>query len=563
MFISHQEQITEMTLNPNSEQTAFPTLSTDQLSRLQAFGEVRATRPGEVLFQEGDPNYNFIVILEGEVAIVARPEDAANPVAVHGPGRFLGELNMLTGQAVYLAAVVREAGQVLRITPEKLREVVATVPGLSEVILDAFIARRALLLTRASAGLKIVGSRYSQDTLRLREFTARNQLPHSWLDTNEVDATDLLERFGVSEGDTPIAIWQDRDLLKNPTTLELAKHVGLDLHVPTDQTFDLVIVGAGPGGLAASVYGASEGLSTVTVEAIATGGQAGTSSRIENYLGFPAGLSGAELSSRAEVQALKFGARITVPRRVVNLEREKDCYTLTLDDGGHVRGRSVIVATGARYGKLNVPSLEVFEGAGVYYAATEIEARLYRDDVVIVVGGGNSAGQAAIYLSQSARTVHLMIRGGDLGKSMSRYLLSRIKAIPNVEVHLYTEICELLGEDRLTGVVTLNNRADKRRSLEAGAIFTFIGATPYTEWLQGTLELDGRGFVLTGRDLQDTQAYREQQREPLLLETSFPGVFAVGDVRSGSVKRVASAVGEGSIVVRFVYQVLTEIGSPT
>ncbi len=248
----------EMILNPNSEQTAFPTLSTNELSRLQAFGEVRATRPGEVLFQEGDPNYHFIVILAGEVAIVARPEDAANPVAVHGPGRFLGELNMLTGQAVYLAAVVREVGQVLRITPEKLREVVATVPGLSELILNAFIARRALLLTRASAGLKIVGSRYSQDTLRLREFAARNQLPHSWLDLDDDEAAGVLERFGVSEGDTPIAIWQDRDLLRSPSLLELAKHVGLDLHVPTDQTFDLVIVGAGPGGLAASVYGASD-----------------------------------------------------------------------------------------------------------------------------------------------------------------------------------------------------------------------------------------------------------------------------------------------------------------
>lgn len=553
----------EMTLNPKGEQTAFPTLSTDQISQLQAFGEVRVTRAGDVLFREGDPNYHFIVILGGEVAIVARPEAAADAVAVHGPGRFLGELNMLTGQAVYLAAVVREAGRVLMITPEKLREVIATVPGLSELILNAFIARRTLLLARASAGLKIVGSRYSQDTLRLREFAARNQLPHSWLDMDDAEATELLERFEVSEEDTPVAIWQDRDLLKNPTTLELAKHIGLDLNVPAEQTFDLIVVGAGPGGLAASVYGASEGLSTVTVEAIATGGQAGTSSRIENYLGFPAGLSGAELSSRAEVQALKFGARITVPRRAVNLKREEDCYTLTLDDGGYIRGRSVIVATGARYGKLNVPRLEVFEGAGVYYAATEIEARLCRDEAVIVVGGGNSAGQAAVYLSQGARTVHLMIRGGDLGKSMSRYLLSRIEAIPNIEVHLYTEIRELLGEDRLTGVVTLNNRSDERGVLEAGAVFTFIGATPYTEWLQGTLELDARGFVLTGRDLQDAEAYREQRREPLLLETSLPGVFAVGDVRSGSVKRVASAVGEGSIVVRFIYQVLAEIGLPT
>lgn len=465
---------------------------------------------------------------------------------------------MLTGQAVYLAAVVREAGQVLMIRPETLREIVASFPGLGELILNAFIARRALLRTRASDGLRIIGPRLSQDTLRLREFAARNQLPHTWLELDTAEATSLLDRFSVSPAQAPLVIWQDRDVLGNPSALELARLIGLDLSVPADTTFDLVVVGAGPGGLAASVYGASEGLSTVTVEAIATGGQAGTSSRIENYLGFPAGLSGAELASRAEVQALKFGARITVPRRAVRLAREGNCYALTLDDGATMRGRSVVVATGARYGKLYVPRLEQFEGAGVYYAATEIEAQGCRGDAVIVVGGGNSAGQAAVFLSATARVVHLMIRGGDLGKSMSRYLLSRIETIPNIHVHPHTEIRELLGETQLRAVITEDNRTGDRRTLEASAVFTFVGATPYTDWLRRTLELDPKGFVLTGRDLPPVGTYREVGREPSLLETSLPGVFAVGDVRSGSVKRVASAVGEGSIVVRFIFERISE-----
>lgn len=550
-------------MGTSQEQIAFPTLSAEQIAQLQTYGEVQETQPGGVLFQEGDLDYHFVVILKGEVAVVARREDVTSPIAVHGPGRFLGELNMLTGQAVYLTAVVRKAGQVLMIRPETLREIVASSPAFSELILNAFIARRALLQTRASEGLRIVGPRYSQDTLRLREFAARNQLPHTWLELGTAEATSLLDRFSVSPAQAPLVIWQDRDVLANPSALEFARLIGLDLSVPADTTFDLVVVGAGPGGLAASVYGASEGLSTVTVEAIATGGQAGTSSRIENYLGFPAGLSGAELSSRAEVQALKFGARITVPRRAVRLGREGDCYALTLDDSATVRGRSVVVATGARYGKLNVPRLEQFEGAGVYYAATEIEAQGCRGDAVIVVGGGNSAGQAAVFLSATSRVVHLMIRSGDLGKSMSRYLLSRIETIPNIHVHLHTEIRELLGETRLRAVITEDNRSGDTGTLEASAVFTFVGATPYTDWLRGTLELDPKGFVLTGRDLPPVGAYREVGREPSLLETSLPGVFAVGDVRSGSVKRVASAVGEGSIVVRFIFERISEaIGVP-
>ena len=380
----------------------------------------------------------------------------------------------------------------------------------------------------------------------------RNRLSHQWLEPTEEAAQALLKRFDLSAEDAPFIVWQDREVLKNPSLSELAQTIGLDLKVTDGTTFDLIVVGAGPAGLAASVYGASEGLSTVTVESIATGGQAGTSSKIENYLGFPAGLSGAELASRAEVQALKFGARITVPRSAQRLEREGDCYSVTLDDGSTLEGRSVVIATGARYRKLNVPRLEAFEGAGIYYAATDIEARLCRGDEVIVVGGGNSAGQAAVFLSRHARRVHVMIRGDDLGKSMSRYLLSRIETIANITVHHHTEIVELHGAEdsggeRFTGVTVENNQTQERSRLNVSGVFTFIGAVPYTEWLDGTLERDEKGFVLTGEGVDDAKA---------LFETSLPGVFAVGDVRSNSVKRVASAVGEGSIVVRFIHDAL-------
>ena len=530
-----------------SEKTAFPILDETQIETLKRYGEVWQTNEGQILFEVGDPTYRFIVILSGKVAVVERLGDEENVVAQSEVGSFLGELNMLTNQAVYLTAVVREAGEVIAIPPAALRDIIASEPELSDLILGAFIARRELIVARSSAFLRLIGPRYSSSTLQLREFMVRNRLSHQWLEPEEDAAQDLLARFGVSAEATPVIIWQDRDVLTNPSLGELAQTIGLDLQVTNGQTFDLIVVGAGPAGLAASVYGASEGLSTVTVESIATGGQAGTSSKIENYLGFPAGLSGAELASRAEVQALKFGARITVPRRAQRLEREGECYTVTLDDDSTLTARSVVVATGARYRKLDVPRLEDFEGAGVYYAATDIEARLCKDDEVIVVGGGNSAGQAAVFLSRHAARVHLMIRGDDLGKSMSRYLLSRIDAAADIEVHHHTEVTALHGDERLTGVTVENNQTLQTSQLDVSGVFTFIGAVPHTEWLADTLALDEKGFVLTGGQVNDIND---------LFETSLPGVFAVGDVRSGSVKRVASAVGEGSIVVRFVHDAL-------
>jgi thioredoxin reductase (NADPH) len=415
-------------------------------------------------------------------------------------------------------------------------------------------------------GLRIIGSRHSRDATRLREFAARNRLPHAWIeleeDPNKAEA--LLERFGAKPSETPVTIWQGEDVLKNPTNAEFARAIGLKVDAPRERTYDLVVVGAGPAGLGASVYGASEGLSTLALESIALGGQAGTSSRIENYPGFPAGLSGFELASRILVQADKFGARTAVPQEVVGLEREDGHYRIQLSDGREVTARSVIAATGARYRRLDVPRLERFEGVSIHYAATEAEAQRCEGEEVVVVGGGNSAGQAALFLAGRTRRVYLLIRGDDLGRSMSRYLVDRIMDAENIELLASTEVRELMGEDRLDGVMVEDNRSGARRTLGAQALFVFIGAEANTGWLKGSVELDGRGFILTGRALDhpmlEEDLWEGLSREPYLLETSLPGVFAAGDVRSDSIKRVASAVGEGSMAVRLVHQYLADAG---
>jgi thioredoxin reductase (NADPH) len=545
--------------------TRAPKLREDQIEILSRYGETRKTEVGEVLFRAGDTSNDFIVVLEGEVEVIDDFAGEARTIGVFLAGRFLGELNMLTGQAMYLTAVVREGGEALAIPRERLKEVVTEEPNLSDIILKAFLARRAYMM-RTGLGLRIIGSRHSRDATRLREFAARNRLPHVWIELEEDPeaAEALLERFGAKPSETPVTIWQGEDVLKNPTNAEFARSTGLKLDAPWEVTYDLVVVGAGPAGLGASVYGASEGLSTLALESIALGGQAGTSSRIENYPGFPAGLSGFELASRILVQADKFGARTAVPQEAVGLRRGDSHYRVELSGGGEVAARSVIAATGARYRRLEVPQLERFEGVSVHYAATEAEAQRCEGEEVVVVGGGNSAGQAAVYLSKRASKVYLLIRGGDLGKSMSRYLVDRVTGAGNVELLAHTEVRDLMGEDRLDGVVVENKRSGARQILGAKALFVFIGAKANTGWLQGAVELDERGFVLTGRALDgsalDGNVWQELSREPFLLETSLPGVFAAGDVRSGSIKRCTSAVGEGSMAVRLVHQYLADAG---
>src|SRR5918997_614336 len=531
--------------------TRAPKLREDQIEVLKRYGQTRTMEAGEVLFRAGDTSNDFIVVLESEVEVIDDFAGEAQTMGVLRAGRFVGDLTMLTGQAVSASAVMREGGKVLAIPREQLKEVVTEEPNLSDIILKAFLARRSWGM-RAGIGLRIVGSRHSKDATRLREFAARNRLLHVWIELEEDPRAEaLLEKFGVEPSDTPVTIWQSEKVLKNPTNAELARVIGLKVDAPWERTYDLIVVGAGPAGLGASVYGASEGLSPLALDSMALGGQAGTSSRIENYLGFPAGLSGFELASRILVQADKFGTQTAVFQEAMSVNREGDVYRIGLSEGGEVVARSVIAASGARYRRLEVPGLERFEGVGIHYAATQAEAQPFEGEEVAVVGGGNSAGQAALFLAGRARRVWLLIRGDDLGKGMSSYLVDRVTDAENVELLANTEVRELEGEDRIEGVVVEDNRSGARRTLGARALFVFIGAEANTGWLEGAVELDERGFVLTGGELSrsvlEGDAWQELSREPYLLETGLPGVFAAGDVRSGSIKRVASAGGEGAM----------------
>lgn len=532
-------------------QGAFPRLSAEQISALESAGTRRATHVGDVLFREGDLTCDFVVVVWGTVAIVEDyGGDEERVIGVHGPGRFLGELNLLTGEAVFFTAVVRQPGEVLVVPVERVRALALHDPAMGDLILRAYLLRRAMLI-ELGTGFKIVGSRYSADAQRLREFAARNRLPCHWIDLEEDAVAELLlRRLGVTPWQTPVVIWRGTEVLHNPTNAELAQLIGLPTTSGTPKSCDLLVVGAGPTGLAAAVYGASEGLETVVLEATATGGQAATSSRIENYLGFPAGISGAELAERSGLQARKFGARFAVPARATSLEAGEARYLVHLDDGTIVSGRTVLLATGVRYRHLDVPRLDHFERASVHYAATIAEARLCVGDPVVVVGGGNSGGQATVFLAQHVARVHLLVREADLSRNMSRYLADRIEQTPGVEVLCHTEVRELRGGDALEEVLVEDRNSGQRRTLPARALFVFIGAEPHTTWLAGQLALDQQGYIRTGgHTLLDG-------RPPAELETSWAGVFAAGDVRSGSVKRVASAVGEGAMAIRMVHDFL-------
>jgi thioredoxin reductase (NADPH) len=544
---------------PENLHGAFPRLDDQQRALLLALGHMREVEPGEVLFRDGDASYDFFVVESGAVAIVQGYGRENRVVAIHGPHRFLGELNLLTGGRVYLTAVVRDAGEVIQVPLAAMKSIVAEDDGLANLILRAFLARRTILI-EAEAGVKVVGSRYSRDTRRLREFLARNRMPYRWMDLETDEEADALVRaLGVKPSETPVVIGPD-GVLRNPSNAQLATTLGLGASGEPPALCDLVIVGGGPAGLAAAVYGASEGLDTQAIDAVAFGGQASTSSRIENYLGFPLGISGSELAERAALQANKFGARLAVPAEAVGFAREDGHYAIRLADGGTVNGRTIIVATGAQYRRLDVPELERYEGVGVFYAATQAEAQVCSGDPVLIVGGGNSAGQAAMFLSQSAASCHLLIRGGDLGKSMSRYLVEEIEGRDQAKVMTYSEVVELRGEGSLEAVVVHDTQTGERREMPATALFVFIGASPHTDWLRDEVAMDEDCFLLTGREVPEEDLVANGADAPFFLETSQPGVFAVGDVRSGSVKRVASAVGEGSMAVHFVHEYLAVPG---
>ena len=537
---------------------AFPTLTDAQIAELGrcTTAAPKTYRDGETLIAVGQRDFKFFIVRSGEIEIIDRSGDEPKTVTVHHKGEFTGDISHLTGLPSVISAVARGGCEVIEISNSALREVLNQCPALSDVILQAFIARRQLLRESASfTGLRVIGSRYSADTFRVRDFLSRNRALFTWIDVETDPQVDrLLKQFGVTEADTPVVACGHMLLLRNPSNRQLADAIGI--HQPLEQTvYDLLVVGGGPAGLAAAVYGASEGLRTAVLERTAPGGQAGASMRIENYLGFPMGLTGAELAGRAILQANKFGAKLSVPTPVTRLEFESAYSVITLDSGEQITTKCLLIATGAEYRRLGVEGYERFEGTGVYYAASPIEANLCKGSRVIVVGGGNSAGQAAVFLSQHARQVLLLIRGDDLNKNMSSYLVRRIEQTANIELLCNSTIRRMNGDTHLASVDIADSKTGQERTIETPGVFSFIGADPRTAWLPLEVERDAKGFVQTGAAVAQS-SYWTSARQPFLLETSRAGVFAAGDVRSGSVKRVASAVGEGAMAVQFVHECL-------
>ena len=545
----------------NLHSVAFPTLDQsliDDLSRCSSV-TTKTYRDGQTLFSVGDRDFKFFIVKSGEVEIVDHSGDEPKTVTVHLKGQFTGDVSHLTGNPAVVSAVARGDTEVYEVSGDTLRRILNQCPTAGDIILQAFIARRQLL--RASAdftGLRVIGSRYSPDTFRVRDFLAKNRVLFTWTDVETDPNVDLLLKgFGVSEADTPVVACSSMLLLRNPSNRELADRIGI--RRPVEQTlYDLIVVGAGPAGLAAAVYGASEGLRTLVLDSTAPGGQAGSSMRIENYLGFPTGITGSELADRAILQANKFGARLSVSTPVSSLMFDKTYPVLRLDGDETVTTKCLLIATGVEYRRLNAERCEQFEGRGVFYAATHNEAQIYKGAQVVLVGGGNSAGQAAVFLSQHASRVLLVIRGDDLYKHMSSYLAKRIEQTPNIELLRNSTVQRMNGDGYLKSIEIVNSKTGEKRTVETPAVFSFIGAVPRTDWLPPEIERDAKGFIMTGPSLAQSPHWTGK-REPFLLETSRAGVFAAGDVRSDSVKRVASAVGEGAMAVQFVHEYLREM----
>jgi thioredoxin reductase (NADPH) len=542
-----------MSVLEDRDPVAFPTLTPVQLSEMRAFGAEREVAQGELLFSAGESSESLFVVLEGEVEVVRFEGTEAVVVADYEGGGFVGELSLLTGQRRALSCRVRVAGRILEVEQDEFRRLMSVRPSLADTIFTALVARRQMLRSGDGAqAIRIIGSRYSPEAMRLRSFAEHSRLTYAWIDVEEADDVEaLLETMGLGTQDTPVVITQT-EIMRRPSPAEFAEHLGLTYSPTPGYIFDLVVVGSGPAGLAAAVYGASEGLTTVSVDAVAIGGQAGQSSRIENYAGFPNGISGEDLAARTAVQGMRLGARLNAACEVVARRSEPGFHVIVLADGSEIPARSVIVASGARYRRLEVDDLDRFEGAGVYYAATELEARVCDGRSVIIVGGGNSAGQAAIYLAQHNCSVKVAIRRPDLSQTMSQYLIERIEDDPRIEVMTGVEVKRLEGAEHLEQIALRHAATGELQELPCSGLFCFIGASPATAWLGDDVVLDEDGFILTDRQLPVELNTGEAPRLP--FETSVPGVFAAGDVRHGSMKRVAAAVGEGSSAVRSVHE---------
>jgi len=541
----------------------FPRLTDAQLSRISTTGQRRSVQAGELLFEAGDQNTDFFVVVSGGIELVRPVAGREQPVALLGPGQFTGEINMLSARRAWARGRVAAEGSIIALDRDGLHAVVQRDPELSEILLRAFILRRVALINQSDNELVLLGSRHSLGTQRLKEFLTRNGEPFTYHDVEtEPGMQEMLDRLQIGINEVPVIVCQEGYVLRNPSIEDLASALGLTPELDAKAVRDVVIVGGGPAGLGAAVYAASEGLDVLVLESTAPGGQAGASSRIENYLGFPTGISGLALAGRALTQAEKFGAEVAIARSAVRFNCDQRPYQVHLSDGEVVQARTIVIATGARYRKLDVPGLSRFEGAGIFYSATHLEAHGCKDEEIAVVGGGNSAGQAAVFLSGIASRVHVVVRGRSLADSMSRYLIQRIESSRNVEVRTRTRIESLEGEDRLdrVGWRHLETGAPETRPIRN--LFVMTGADPNTTWLKGCVVLDEKNFVKTGADLEADELAEGRwplSRRPHLMETSIPGVFAVGDVRSSSVKRVASAVGEGSICVQLIHKALQDL----
>jgi thioredoxin reductase (NADPH) len=553
------------TLLDDDDPALFPKLTDKQVALLAGHGKIRQMQVGEILFREGDATYDVMVVLEGQVAVVIGDGDAARELAIQRPRDLMVEFNILTGEHVGATGVVREAGSLLVVPADEFRAILGRELVFGDFVLQTLLRRRKAI-ERLQLGIQIVGSRFDRDTHRLREFAARNRLLHDWLDAEEPRAESLLKELAIDKSEGPIVLVGTGKFLRNPTDAEVARAVGLhESRVPAEKMYDLVVIGAGPGGLAAGVYGASGGLRTAIIDAVAVGGQAATSARIENYLGFPAGLSGADLAERARLQATKFGARIMVPRRAVGLTERDGFHVVTLDDGDELHARSVILALGVQYRRLPIPRLAEYEGLGVAYAVDSASEQLRPGDDVMVVGGANSAGQAALAFAEDGRRVHIVVRADSLERSMARYLRDRITD-SGIDLLFGHEIRELAGDAHLERVTVERISTGERHMVDAGALVVLIGAAPRTDWLTGAVALDEDGFVLTGpaltSEVRELEHWARLDRAAFLLETSRPSVFAVGDVRSGSTRMVAPAVGEGGMAIRFVAEHLARTSQP-
>jgi thioredoxin reductase (NADPH) len=550
------------TLSPERREQMFPKLTPAQIKRIAAVGTLRRVERGHILVNQGEVTVPFFVVMSGEIEILQPTASGELPITNHLAGEFTGEVNMLSGRRSLVCMRMKEAGEVIQLDRHGLQTLVQTDVELSEILMRAFIFRRLELISHGAGDVVLVGSSHSSGTLRIKEFLGRNGHPYSYVDLDRDEGVqELLDRFQVRIDEIPVLICRGNAVLRNPTNQQVADCLGLNAEIDESHIRDVLVIGAGPSGLAAAVYGASEGLDVLVIETNAPGGQAGSSSKIENYLGFPTGISGQELAARAYNQAQKFGAEMVIARSAVKLACTKRPYAVEIDGGTRIPARAIVIATGAQYRRLPLENLAQFEGVGVYYGATYIEAQLCGNEEVIVVGGGNSAGQAAVFLSEAAKHVHVLIRSGQLADTMSRYLIRRIEDSARITLHTYTEVVALEGEDRLERVRWRNNQTGKEETQNIRHVFLMTGASPNTGWLDGCVAMDEDGFIKTGPELQAadlSSAKWPLPRAPFLLETSLPGVFSVGDARAGNVKRVASAVGEGSISIHLVHRVLAE-----